>query len=84
MADRFERISSFASLSGIAPKELLANLCAPQAHYRHNAEDQAFGRIIRGYENVSDQRWVRVFVVSFKLILMSFVYKFLARNPSFW
>jgi hypothetical protein len=41
----------------IVVDKLICNLQTVDAHFRHVAEDDALGRIYRGYENISDQSW---------------------------
>jgi len=44
--------------------ELVDALLAPDARFRHIAEDVGLGHIYRGYDNVSDDHWVINCIVS--------------------
>jgi hypothetical protein len=48
----------------IEPAELVHTLLTPDVRFRHIAEEGALGRIYRAYNNVSDNDWVIIYVVS--------------------
>jgi hypothetical protein len=43
----------------LTPNELIGHLLSPNPHFRHFAEDNRLFRIYRGYQNMSENEWVR-------------------------
>jgi hypothetical protein len=61
---RCQNIVACGAKGLVKPMELVDALLAPDARFRHIAEDVGLGRIYRGYDNVSDDHWVINCIVS--------------------